>query len=481
MKKRLFFGILTIFLLSFISAQVSITQAPPEISSRLGETQNYSLTLNNTFDFSVSDFKFGTLSSLGFTFPSDLIVNQNSTKAINFTVTPTSSFSGQRIEKVEFKFLANIPTEITIYHINITSTGFNPTYLTIREGDSVEWFNKDSISHNVFLGSTTLNVAPNSTNSYTFGAIGNYTYIDPNWGQYFQGFSGRIDVIGRTSQEKVHNPIYDFNWTINLNFFLNPTNITFNISDDSSEVSATGKTEGLITIKNIGTERAERINLTSNSNWVSFQENNFNLNQNEQNIIVYEISPLIFSTNETNKTYTINLTVSGSNIEPQTRQILVFVPYTEIFQDTGSAEFVFALLDKFCKANPNNLFCNPIRNITITGNNSNQSLTLNVTSADFFDFLRRLAGIETNSLRQENQLSSLQDNYNTKLINIESNSSASYDKQLENEKKARRNLNIFWIFFTIFLIAGCIIFMFWKYKRVRRKQMIKEGAFEYKT
>ena len=85
MKKRLFFGILTIFLLSFISAQVSITNAPTDISSRLGETKNYSLTLNNTFDFSVSDFKFGTLSSLGFTFPSDLIVNQNSTKAINFT------------------------------------------------------------------------------------------------------------------------------------------------------------------------------------------------------------------------------------------------------------------------------------------------------------------------------------------------------------------------------------------------------------
>lgn len=479
MKKKLILLFSTIFLLSVISAQVTILPNPIDIAQLIGETKTYSATINNSLTFNISNFKFGNLSNFGFIFP-NIIIPENSTKIVNFTLTPTTSFSGTKIEKVEFKFLANIPTSITEYLINISSIGFQPNYLTIRAGDTVTWTNKDTIFHNVFSALFNQNINPNQTFSYTFNNRGIYTYVDTGW-EIFQGFHGTIEVINRTSEELVHNPNYDFNWTLNLNFFLNPTNITYELLDDTFEVSASGSTEGLIRIKNIGTERAERINLTSNSNWISFQENNFNLEPNEQNLVTYDISPLIFSTNETNKTYTINLTVLGSNINTQSKQILVFVPYTEIFQDQSSAEFVFALLDKFCKANPNNVFCNPNRNITITGNASDQNVTLNVTSADFFDFLRRLFGLETTLSRQENKISGFENLYNTKLSNIESNASASYEKQLENERIARRNSNVRWIVGTFLVITGCIIYGFWKFKRVRRKTILKEGAYEYRS
>ncbi|MEK7179940.1 MAG: hypothetical protein AAB706_00530 [Patescibacteria group bacterium] len=466
-----------------MASSVSIIPNPiNNISQRVGEVKTYSMTINNSGDFDVSDFTFGNLTSLGFVFQ-NATTFKNSTKTINFTVNPTTSFSGTRIEKIEFKFLADIPIVVTTYPINISpgqNGGFSPNYITVRAGDTVTWTNKDTVFHNVFSSQFNQNINPNETFSYTFGSTGIFSYVDQGYNQ-FNAYHGTVEVISRTSQEKVHNPNYDFNWNLDLNFFLNPTNITFEVLDTSFDVFATGSSDGLIRIKNVGSNRAERINLTANSNWISFEENNFNLEPNEQNIITYTVSPLIFSTNETNKTYTINISIIGSNIQSDSKQILVFVPFTEIFQDTQSAEFVFSLLDKFCKANPNNLFCNPNRNITTSGNTTEGNFTLNMTSGDLFEFLRRFSNIETTSIRQENKLSSLTDNYNTKLLNIENNATASYNKQFENESLARRNSNLRWISGVVFVICGCIIFGFWKYRRVKRKIGFKEGAYEYRT
>ena len=473
--KKLILTLMFIFLLAGINAQVSIIENPFTISQKVGTVQTYTITINNSFDFDIQDFKFGNLTMFNF---GNVTVLKNSTKIINFSVNPTNSFSGLRNEKIEFRFFTDIPTEITSYPINISSTGFSPTYLTLRQGDTIVWTNRDTIVHNVFSSLFNQNLQPNQTFSYTFNTIGLYTFSDTNWNA-FVGFNGNIEVISRTQQAKVHNPNYDFIWNVDTNFFLNPTNVTREIPTTNFTVSATGKTEGLVVLKNIGQEKAEKITFTSSNPWIIFKENNFDLTINEQNIVTFEIDPLIFSTDETNKTYDIQIIIKGSNIDNSTHAISVFVPYAIVSQD--SPEAFFGIVEEFCRRFPNNFICNPNQTVVIQGNNTgNNSLQLNISSADYFEQQRRLAIIETIAGRLGLDLNDLKQLYGTTAQSTLDYANKSYEKTLENEKKQRTTKNVLWIlgFFTI-LILG-ISTLFWKAHRLKKMKIIKEGHYEFR-
>lgn len=482
MKKSLIFGILIIFLLSVIQAQVTISPNPIDISGKVGETQIHNLTITNNFNFDVFDFQFGSLSDLGFSF-GNITISENSSKTLNITVTPTESFSGQKSEKVEFRFFADIPIEITTYHVNITDeitdNGFKPNYLLVRLGDTVVWHNDGEVVHKIFPFSNQ-DISPNEIFSHTFNSIGIFDYIDPNWDE-FSSFHGVVEVISRSSQEKIHNPIYDFTWNLNINLFLNPTNIITELIDEEFQIPVNGETEGQIRIKNTGSEIAENINLSSNSDWILFKENNFDLNPDQQKFIVYEISPIIFDTEGTNKAYNITIKVKGSNTEEREEEISIFIPFSEVFSDINSAEFVFALLEKFCKTNPNNLFCNPNRNSTSSGNDSgNQTLNITVATTDFFDLKKEIARGVTTSIRQGNDLQILADQYEMTIPQLLAITNQTLQQLEENERDISRGRTLRWIgFFFIFLMV-IIGVVFWKLRRVKRFENIKGGHFKYR-
>ena len=141
--------IVGILLVGLVSAQVTINENPITISQKVGESHEYQILINNTYNYSVFDFKFGNLTDMGFTF-GNTTIEANSTKIINITVNPTSAFDGESKQKVKFNFYTDIPTEITTYSININQDGFDQTYLPMRVGDTIIFHNKDTIVHNVF-------------------------------------------------------------------------------------------------------------------------------------------------------------------------------------------------------------------------------------------------------------------------------------------------------------------------------------------
>jgi len=65
--------------------------------------------------------------------------------------------------------------------INIYASGFSPKSVTITEGDTVTWTNRDSASHQILADKGQF-VSPilkkNQSFSYTFKAAGTYTYKD---------------------------------------------------------------------------------------------------------------------------------------------------------------------------------------------------------------------------------------------------------------------------------------------------------------
>ena len=469
-----------IFLLATISAQVSIFPNPLNIDQTVGKTETYTITINNSFDFSVFNFKLGDLETHGFSFP-DIYVNSTSSESFEISVSPTSSISEILNNKIEFNYFAEIPEQITTYEIIITKWGFEPTYMIIREGDSIKWINQDDIVHRVYSQLFNEQISPNMSYSHTFNTKGNYIYQDPNWDEYYN-FNGEIDVINRTSQEKVHNPNYDFFWATNINFVLNPTKLNITWFDNYFKVGATSKTESSIKITNTGNEIAENIELTSDSTWINFEENNIDLSPGDQNYINYEIQPKIFNTEETNKTYEIVLFVEGSNTQQYSKTIEVFVPYSEVFQGIGDEEsFLMWFEEVFCPEHPNNYFCNPNKTIIVEGDGTgNYTIPINVSEASWREIKENLARVTTAQIRTSNDLQILADQYGITLPELLEIVNASYQQQTITEKKRRANtstISLLLFFAFLFAFIGLLIN---KAGKNKRKKSLTEGMYETK-
>jgi plastocyanin len=79
--------------------------------------------------------------------------------------------------------------------INIYSTGFSPKSVTITEGDTVTWTNRDAASHQILADKGQFVSAilhKNQSFSYTFKAAGTYTYKD----ELHPKLAGTITVKG---------------------------------------------------------------------------------------------------------------------------------------------------------------------------------------------------------------------------------------------------------------------------------------------
>ena len=69
----------------------------------------------------------------------------------------------------------------TTSKVSITSTGYSPSSLTVAMGSTVTWTNNDNTAHTVTNAEGSINsgdIAPGSSYSKTFAAVGTYNYND---------------------------------------------------------------------------------------------------------------------------------------------------------------------------------------------------------------------------------------------------------------------------------------------------------------
>lgn len=482
MKKEVIF-IFGILLISLVSAQVSIVQNPFTINQKVGDTNVYQFTINNSENYPVLDFTFGNLNSMGFNF-SNTTIPANSTRTINMTVTPTSAFSGASPQNVQFNFYANIPMQVSTYDVYINQDGFSPNYIPMRVGDTIIFHNQDTIVHNVFSGYFNQNLQPNSTYSYIPQSTGEIDYYDSGWSEYTK-FHGVLNVISRTSQEEVHNPNLDFTWNLNLNFYLNPTNITYELIDTNVTASPTSSSQGLIKLTNTGNYDASKIHLSS-SNWITFDKNDFDLTKGSQKYVTFTVYPVVSSTNETNKSYSVPVIISGNNIDNQTKNVNVFVSYYEINGGLGSDLGTLTYLQNvYCPAHPCSLFCSPEKPECQANSNSslngNQSVLFNGTTGDLTDIKRNLAQCITAQTRCQNTLSQQSDLLNSQLPSLNQTCSDQYNLQKQNQDSQDSSQTVIWLIILFVIIIGCLTFVFYRQRKLKRKQSWTEHNFEYKT
>jgi len=486
MNKIFLFLIISISLISLANAQLIIQSQPMEISQKVNEEKSYTLTLQNTFDFPLSSFSFSGTSNYGLTFP-QINLGKNETQSIQFTVNNPDSYHGQINSVVAFQFPVEIPEGVQTYEINLTDSGLNGInnhHQIIREGDTITWNNLADGTRTITSGLfNSGNLPLNQSFSHTFTSIGDFDYSVLIPATDVSIFYGNVKVINKTSQEKAHNPNYDTTWVINYNTFLNPTTLSVENSKSGYEIEYTKSDFGTIKIKNNGTELAELVTLSSNSDWVSFDKNNIDIEPGQERHIEYTIVPIVFETNDTGKNYEIDLKIKASNSEEVIKKINVFVKFKEIYFDENDPEYLLKLLENFCKRNPGNVFCNVMN--TTGGNGTviykDVEIPLNLTATQFYDLLKRFQRIEDADARTTNKLTQLADKYGTSFPQIINQLNQSIQLSQESQKRSKNVNNSVWIIGFFLLIIGLIRAIIKIFnKKSYKKHLVEGGAFSYR-
>lgn len=466
--------ILSIFLLllGITSASITISPNPLSATTQINNQIDYQITITNDYLFDIFDFNFGDLTSKGFTFP-NITVDKNSSKEITILFKPTSSVHENLNIPVSFKYFVELPLETKTYDINITDpNGFTPNYLPIKQGDSVRFNNKHTVSFNVNIEGNVYNIPVNSSITHQFNTISQVHYEDT----YFH-FYGTIDVLNKSKKEKAHNPNYDINWGVNINSILNPTTLQINNSKTNFEIIYGKSDFGEITIKNNGNELAESVNLSSND-WISFDKNNINIEPGQVRHIEYTIVPNSLETNNTGKTYEINIKIKASNSQEYIKKINVSIPYKEIIVDTDDPEYLLKLIENFCKNNPKNVFCsglNSSSNTTVVYNSSD--IPINVSKEVIYDIQKDLKTTMDSNERTNNIVKFLTDLISSELPLIKQKLNESLSLQKENEDKAKLYSDIRWIVGFFILLAVLIFITVRIINKKSYKKNLMQGQF----
>lgn len=467
--------IFILVLISTISAELIITPNTKDINMRFGQTSNFSLSLKNTFTYKITDIDFSNFTGIGTFNKTDL--NPNETKVLTFTLNPISAGYKQITSLVTFNYLVELPSGTRTSEVNITENGYSPNYKVIRKGDTIKWSNRDDITHSVTGTYFDQDIPVNGTFQYTFNSIGEFNYQD-----LIMFYGGTIKVINSTEPERVHDPSLDKLFNLNLDITLDNTTLQVNNNNDNYTIDALGSQQGFLDIKNIGNEVAQRIIISDSLNWLSYDSNSFDLSKNTNNLVKYTISPMILSTNETNKTYNIQIKIKGSNTEEYIKNLNIFIPYNNNFADPNTAEGFLANYQNFCRANPNYLLCNN----TIQQTNSSQiiirdpTLNFNMSTRDFLAVTKRIQVIQDTVERDSNDRREKDVIRDARLDAIERNVNMSLQMQIDNRNDIDSKTRAFWIIVFACVMCGIILYISFKIRKYNsNKNLTEEGYIRY--
>ncbi len=458
---KLFLLLITLLIITTVSSQLVITPNPIPISTKIGIQTTHNITLTNNHPFTIQNFQFSNLT--GFTFP-NITLESNQTKTFNFK-TIINELKSESIQSiVKFRYLVDIPENPQTHNVDMTQSGFHPNFITIHEGDTVKWRNLDDIFHDITGSFGELYLPLNGEVSKIFNTAGTENYQD-----LFLGRGGTIRVLSLSEEQEVNNPNYDKILRIELNVIADPTNLSVILTESDFQVGATESKEGLLTIKNLGEELAQKIHMKTEIGWIKFTKNDFNLNPGETSYVPFTIQPLVFSNDETNKSYDIVINTKALNTEEYNSSIKVFIPYSNVFSDMGSSEgFLIWFREVYCVQNPNLFLCNT--NVTSKDGQviiRDPEIPLNLTVSKFYELIKTIARIEQKQQRDTNADNQANAEFKTLLtkLELESNQSLALSKKADSREKTTSR--ILYTVFIFVMIIGSFLYAWKKYSKYR--------------
>lgn len=468
LNNLLFFSI-CIFFISSVSANLVIT--PINITTdKYAETDkqiSFQIYNNDAYTYynissSSNDLVLPTISSL------------SSGQTANVTALLKTDVSGDYNYKIKGLYYTTIGNSNTTHILNITNyNGISPCDFSIIQGDTIKW--QSLVNNVVVIKNTDTNTQIASLNlneTYTFNTV---SPLILNYGLYVGGFlftSCKITVLDGNGY--VNDPSNDGSLNTKINVIFNPTSVTANVSVNNYTIPVTQTQDGVLTLNNTGNQTAYKVHLEGSS-WLSFTSNDFNLLPGQSKPIIYTITPLIYSTNDTNKTYSVNLGITG-NFNTINQSILVTIPYEDISNLNINTSNFTQLLSSFCLLYPYSPFCNGTQqvvykyinnasdepfNVTLTRNQVNQLWLYMISQTDSIT-------TATNYIKESRATDSAK-------INSTDSALIEIKQSLQVEKTARESTTenlLIWgslIFISLAIVVICSIVYLTKQKNKMRQ------------
>ena len=459
------------------NANLFLTPSSNSINPIVNTPQNFTINIQNNNTFIIYNVSLvSTKSYLKSSLVDKIEANQTATLQIQALTNNqfTESFNGI----IQFYYILDIPQTPKTYNIYINALGYSPKDIEILKDDSIQWINNHTTS--MTITSPPLFdqlLATNETFTYTPTAIGEILYFNQVFGT---AFNGKIITRERILGQQVHNPDFDVLFPITVNSKFVTTSLSLELIDSNLTVDYNGINEGLFKITNLGNEEAKNISITTDSNWLSFNKQYFNLNPSQNAFVVYKVIPNIQNANETGKTYSINININSINTDTVTKQLSIIITQANFSQpENFSLENARKLVEEFRKE---------IERLKLSlGNESTKIIYLieefpvNVTKGELNRALDGIQGVRDELTTESNARKEDRDYFNnitdkklTEAINLSASALNNSDKALNISQDNERNTSISIVIIIVVIIVlagGFYIVRNWEKKRITDREL----------
>ena len=290
-------------------------------TSKITVTRNVLLetpiTIKNTEPFIIYNLTFTSIA--GFSFPAFPQIQPNETITKNIIINTQSAFNEIKPTTVSFFYITTTTTTPQTKTVNIDTSTLSPSNITIRKGDTIAWKNLNSITTFTVKKtdeSESNPVPPNQQFLKTFPNEGIYEYYIAE-----TGLIGRINIITNIVDSFTHDTGKDKT----INFDIESKNPSASLSAEnlitSFSMNYNGIEQGAIKLSSDG--EVFGVTLSAEPGWIAFHQNHFDFNKTK--IVTYDIKPFINKTEQTNKSYSINVSIITENTGHLSGLISVFI------------------------------------------------------------------------------------------------------------------------------------------------------------
>lgn len=482
--KPLIIILLLIFFIPMVYGELEINPIGYDGTVNINTEKKAEISIKNTFSFSIYNINFTPIEYV--TIPIIPQIDPNQTKKINITIKTNDVFNKRTFNSVvKFRYYSSINLDPITYQINITNNGFKPNILNIKIGDIVKFYNNQSVFASIKDDKSPYQyfdkeILPQQTITLNnFNKIDTIDYTD--WNIFKKG---KI-FVEQDSNASINNPDYNKLFTLNLasiytnselGIELYPNNNITMEYNEFQELNARIWNKGNNTLHNV------TLYVNDQEDWFSFDENNLQLTKNQNRFIKIRITPTINTTEETNKTYSIDIKAESINAETVSTELKIFIPFAEQIQRIYYGEDFWKAREDYCKKYPQDLSCNPPVKVETVKEYIIQNSTIEFSKEEALKNDReqstRLSGIEgvqEKATKSLNTMESTINNFNLMLdiLRKEINESNTISESAKN-KAEDMELTIYWLLLLVVIVLVTGTVTFYIKKRLKMKKEIEQ-------
>lgn len=470
MLRKISLILVCMLLISSVDA-LQILNNSIEMNKTHGINKNITILIQNP-----QPFPFYNVSFVNNNIISPFVISEiQSGVTINKTITIITNESMSTTLKLIGFYATAVGHSNQIYKVNVTSFKSLPCDMTIIKGDSIEW--KSFLQSEIIMFDVNTNL-PVDGGVLTLNKTFLKVFNSPQQFRYLFKISNVpfpemciINVLDDTGT--VHDPSFDAILNLKINMLFKPTILSIIIPETNYSLNVFEQTQGVLSLRNNGNETARNVVLQADG--FIFSDNNFDIIPEQSRALTYTIKPsrFISSTEQTNKTYIKNLSISG-NFDVFSIPITIFVKYALISSNTtfnSTGETILDIVRRECDLNPSHSFCNLQPRIIFRNGSDSTDINITMSKAQLDALVLALLEFKEtfnteSNIRKELQLENAQYNKNS-TIRL-----GSLDTKIESvEEKIETNFNLIWlIIITILLIIVILFLVYIIYYKIRKKQ-----------